>query len=99
MVEAFNLANYFVEFIATFIFLSVIIITGNPIAIAVALLAMLYFSGNITGGHINPAITAMFYMKGDLSISDTIFYIGSQVLGAVAAYYFYIKVYLPNKKN
>jgi aquaporin Z len=99
MVEAFNLVNYFVEFIATFIFLSVIIINGSPIAISVALLAMLYFSGNITGGHINPAITAMFYMKGELSMCDSIFYIGSQVLGAAAAYYFYIKIYLPNKKN
>jgi aquaporin Z len=97
MVETFNLADYFVEFIATFIFLSIIIITNNPIAIAVALLAMLYFSGNITGGHINPAITTMFYIKGDIKLNDTIFYIGSQFLGAIAAYYFYIKIYLPNK--
>ena len=40
---------YVVEFIGTFLFLSVILSNGkNPIAIAVALLAAIYFGGAIS---------------------------------------------------
>ncbi len=99
MSDSLNLASYGVEFIGTFLFLSVIIITGNPIAIAVALLAMIYFSGNISGGHLNPAVSVMSYMNGSVNLNNMIGNIGSQILGAVAAYYFYTKVYVPNKKN
>ncbi len=98
MADQLNVASYGVEFISTFIFLSVILITGNPVAIVIALLAMIYFSANISGGHVNPAISTMFYIKGDLNLTDTILYIASQILGGVAAYYFYTKVYSIYKK-
>lgn len=99
MAVSLNLASYGVEFIGTFLFLSVIIITGNPIAIAIALLAMIYFSGNISGGHLNPAVSVMSYMNGGIDLTNMMLYISSQVLGALAAYYFYTKVYLVYKKN
>ena len=48
---------YLVEFIGTFVFLSVILRVGQPIPIAVALLSAIYFGGSISGGHFNPAVS------------------------------------------
>ena len=90
--------KYGVEFLGTFLFLSVILSTGNPISIAVALLAMIYFAGSISGGHFNPAVTSMFFAKGDISPIDTIMYITSQLLGGLCAYLFYDKVVRNYKK-
>ena len=83
-----------VEFVGTFIFLSVIINTTNvnkgdptnPLSIAVALLAAIYFGGRISGGHFNPAVTILFRLQ-DPTFTDgkVISYIMAQVAGAVAA--------------
>ncbi|MBG02256.1 MAG: hypothetical protein CL470_08305 [Acidimicrobiaceae bacterium] len=81
--------NYIVEFIGTFIFLSVILRVGEPIPIAVALLASIYFGGSISGGHFNPAVSIMMYLKKSLSGKDLPMYILSQVVGGMTALYFY----------
>ncbi len=88
-----NLINYGVEFLGTFVFLTVILSTSNPIAIAVTLLAMIYFGGELSGGHFNPAVSIMFATKGQLSITDTIIYILAQVLGGLCAYFFVYKYF------
>ena len=46
--------QYITEFIDTFIFLSVIIITGNPLAIGLTLAGMIWFGNKVSGGHFNP---------------------------------------------
>jgi aquaporin Z len=84
--------KYGVEFLGTFLLLSVILSTGNPISIVVTLLAMIYFAGGISGGHFNPAVTSMFFAKGEISSIDAIMYITSQILGGFCAYLFYDKV-------
>jgi glycerol uptake facilitator-like aquaporin len=90
--------KYAAEFIGTFIFLTVILnaVAKNspmasvaPLAIGIALIAAIQFGGGISGGHFNPAVTAMFAMKGDLPSEDIAPYIGAQLLGAVAAKYFF----------
>ncbi len=91
-----DITKYIIEFVGTFIFLSVIIATGNPMAIVITLLAMIYFGGSISGGHFNPAVTSMFLTKGDISIIDAIVYISAQILGGICAYFFYSRI---AKKN
>ena len=91
-----ELPSYLIEFIGTFFFLSVILVTGSPIPIVVALLAVIYLGGNVSGGHYNPAVSYMFWLSGGSSLSKTIAYIGSQYLGATAAFYFYDKIIKPN---
>jgi aquaporin Z len=78
-----------VEFIGTFIFLSVILAVGQPIPIVVALLAAIYFGGHISGGHFNPAISTMFLAKGSLSLDKYIGYVLAQILGGLVALMFY----------
>ena len=59
--------KYLVEFLGTFVFLSVIVATGQPVLIALALLLAILVGGGISGGHFNPAVSVMFYAKGGLS--------------------------------
>ena len=90
------LLNYVVEFIGTFIFLSVILnatapnssmAAVAPIAIGIALVAAIQFGGGVSGGHFNPAVSAMFAFKGDLDYkNDLVPYVGAQVLGGYAAW-------------
>ena len=80
-----NVNSYVVEFVGTLIFLFVILFLGNPIAIGVALVVVIYAFGNISGGHFNPAVSVMMLLKGSLSQTDTLFYVVSQVLGGATA--------------
>jgi len=83
------LSKLFVEFIGTFIFLSVIISQGTAIPIGLALAAVIYFGGNISGGHFNPAVSIMQFMNGKINMLTLILYIVVQVVAAFFAYVFY----------
>ena len=79
-----------VEILGTFIFLSIILSavaesSYGPIAIAVGLLAAIYFGGKISGGHYNPAVTIMMLFKGSISLSTAIGYIIAQITGGLLA--------------
>lgn len=78
------------EFIGTLFFLSIILNVVNDssigvIAIAVGLLAAIYMVGGVSGGHFNPAVSIMMFMKGSLPADMTILYIIAQIIGALSA--------------
>jgi aquaporin Z len=77
--------KYFVEFLGTFLFLSVVIATGNALLISLALLAVLLMGAAISGGHFNPAISVMMWFNGALSLADLGLYVAAQVGGGIAA--------------
>ncbi len=82
--------NYLVELIGTFIFLSVILSQGQAIPIGMALAVSIYFGGSISGGHFNPAVTIMKMLDSNgVSVPDGVAYIVAQVLGGIAALWFY----------
>lgn len=83
-----SIAKYLVEFIGTFIFLSVILTTGEAIPIGIALAAAIFFGGKISGGAFNPAVALMMHLKGKLKAVDLAGYVVAQLLGAVCAYSF-----------
>lgn len=83
-----SVAKYLVEFIGTFIFLSVILTTGEPIPIGIALATAIFFGGKISGGAFNPAVALMMHLKGKLNIVDLGGYTVAQLLGAVCAFLF-----------
>jgi|TARA_B110000208_G_scaffold42112_1_gene55773 aquaporin Z len=84
-----DIMKYLVEFVGTFIFLSVILTQGKPIPIAIALLAVIYFGGAISGGHFNPAVSVMMFFKKAIATIDLPFYIIAQVLGGLLALQFF----------
>jgi aquaporin Z len=78
------------EFLGTFFFLSVILnvvadASLGPIAVAVGLLAAIYFGGKVSGGHYNPAVSVMMYVKGKLTGDLAVLYIAAQIVGALFA--------------
>lgn len=73
------------EFIGTFIFLLVILVVGQPIPIVIGLLAVIYAFGSISGGHMNPAVSTMMLVKGDIDVMTYILYVIAQILGGLCA--------------
>ncbi len=58
---------------------------GISFAFGLTVLAMVYAIGNISGCHINPAISLSMLVAGRLGWKDTIFYVIFQCVGAVLA--------------
>ena len=73
------------ELIGTFVFLGVILATGEAIPIGIALAAVILFGGKVSGGHFNPAVTVMMAANGGIEMNEAAAYIVSQVVGGLAA--------------
>lgn len=54
-------------------------------AFGLAIVAMAYSIGNVSGCHVNPAVSFAMFLKGDLSAKDLGGYVVSQIIGAFAA--------------
>jgi len=59
--------------------------TGVSMVFGLVVMAMIYSVGNISGAHINPAVTLGFVFAGRLDKRQVIPYIGSQFAGALLA--------------
>ena len=88
------------EFFGTMFLVLAIALTGNPLAIGMMLMAMVYTGGHISGAHYNPAVTIAVWMRGKLKPDKIFGYLMSQVIGAfTASYIFYAlsgKAFLPS---
>lgn len=60
-------------------------LTGISFAFGLALIAMAYGIGPVSGCHINPAVTLGVVAAGRMTIADAIPYMIAQVAGAIAA--------------
>lgn len=60
-------------------------VVGTAIAFGLAVVAMAYTIGGVSGCHINPAITLGCLVTGRISCKDSIGYIVGQVVGAIIA--------------
>lgn len=60
-------------------------VVGTAIAFGLAVVAMAYTIGGVSGCHINPAITLGCLVTGRISSKDTIGYMVGQVVGAIIA--------------
>jgi glycerol uptake facilitator-like aquaporin len=77
--------NYLAEFIGTLFFVYIILATGNPLAIGAALALAILMTSNLSGGHINPAVTIVMASLGKINTNDIIPYILAQIFGALVA--------------
>jgi glycerol uptake facilitator-like aquaporin len=77
--------KYLAEFLGTLFLMYVIIATGNPLAVGAALALSILLTANISGGHINPAVTIAMAAAGKIEVNEIIPYILSQVFGALVA--------------
>jgi aquaporin Z len=79
------------ELVGTFIFLSVIALSGAagplaPLAIGGALAAMVYMGGHVSGGHYNPAVSFAFFLRRKLGAMEMFAYWAAQLVGAALAF-------------
>lgn len=84
-----------VEFIGTFFLVLAIgqtIVGGEgiglalaPLAIASALMVMIYAGGHISGAHYNPAVTLAVWLRGKATAGEVVPYWAAQVAGALLA--------------
>ena len=84
--------NYLTEFLGTFFLVLTIgltVLSGSPLAplaIGSSLMIMVYMGGHVSGAHYNPAVTLAVHLRGKIaSAGETVGYMVSQVLGAIAA--------------
>ncbi|MBQ1705050.1 MAG: aquaporin [Clostridia bacterium] len=91
--------KYAAEFVGTFVLVlfacGVAAVTGctaeanasylmTALAFGLVIVAMAYSIGNISGCHINPAVSLGVLLNGGMSVSDFIGYVIAQFLGAIA---------------
>jgi len=80
-----NLLAILVEFLGTFLFMSVILATGNPLAIGAALAVLIGLGGAVSGGHFNPAVTLMTLYNRGMPSDNAGAYVVVQVMAALLA--------------
>lgn len=59
--------------------------TGTALAFGLAIVAMAYSIGNVSGCHINPAVSFAMFLSKKLSLKDFLFYVVAQLVGGIAA--------------
>ncbi|MBR5421786.1 MAG: aquaporin [Lachnospiraceae bacterium] len=88
-------AEFFGTFILVFIGCGTAMLVGcdaangsgyllTALAFGLAIVTMAYGLGNISGGHVNPAVSLAVFINGGISSTDLVGYIVAQVLGATA---------------
>ena len=79
------------ELLGTFLFVLSIVGAVNsgspltPLAIGLALAVLVYSTGHISGGHLNPAVSVGVFLRGGLSAGDLVAYIIAQLVGGSLA--------------
>ncbi len=80
--------DYIAEGVGSFIFFAIVFTQKDPIYIAVGLLIGILIASIASQSHLNPAISTVSYVKGELTGEVAIGYIVAQLIGAFVAYKF-----------
>lgn len=59
-------------------------IVSTSLAFGLSIVVMFYVIGNISGCHLNPAVSFAMFIKGDMKGTEFIKYVIAQILGAIA---------------
>jgi aquaporin Z len=86
-----QIAKLVTELVGTFLFVSVIALSGPagsfaPLAIGGALLAMVYMGGHVSGAHYNPAVSFGAFLRRKMGGADMLAYWAAQLAGAALAF-------------
>jgi len=86
-------AKLLTEFIGTFIFLSTIALSGSagplaPLVIGLALTALVYMGGHVSGAHYNPAVSFGLFLRGVIALPTMLSYWITQIVAGSLAFVF-----------
>lgn len=81
------------EFIGTFLFLTVVALSGAvgplaPLAIGIALMAMVYMGGHVSGAHYNPAVSFGLFLRRVITGTTMAQYWVTQLAAGLLAFAF-----------
>lgn len=85
----FDLLAVFAELLGTFVFISVVLLQGTALAIGITLIAVIFLIGKVSGGHVNPAISFIMWLKNDISSAKLVAFIVAQLIGGYLALLWY----------
>jgi aquaporin Z len=79
------------EFAGTFVFLTVIGLSSAagalaPLAIGLALMAMVYMGGHVSGAHYNPAVSFALFLRRIIGVQTMLAYWVTQLVAGVLAF-------------
>ena len=77
------------EYFGTFILIFAIISTPNILFIGITLIAVLFLTVPISGGCLNPAVSWVMYLKGNLGLYEVLIYIALQFLAGATSFYIF----------
>lgn len=77
------------ELIGTFFFITIILVSGDPLIIAIGLLASIHFASFLSKSSLNPAVSFALLLNGKLSVSKFATYLIGEFLGGLLAVLFY----------
>jgi aquaporin Z len=86
-------AKLLTELVGTFLFLSVIALSGGagplaPLAIGAALVALVYMGGHVSGAHYNPAVSLAVFLRRKIGLAELLAYWAVQLVGGALAFTF-----------
>ena len=86
-------AKLLTEVVGSFVFMTVIALAGGvgqlaPLAIVLALCAMVYMRGHVSGAHYNPAVSFGLLLRRVIDARTMAAYCGAQVAAALLAFTF-----------
>ena len=86
-------AKLLTEFLGTFLFLTVIALSGAagplaPLAIGGGLMVLVYMGGHVSGAHYNPAVSLALLLRGKLGALELGTYWVAQLAGGLLAFAF-----------
>ena len=77
------------EFLGAFLLVLSILATGNAFVIGATLTVIILLIGGVSGAHVNPAVSLAIFLKGGLSVTELLVYLGAQYVGGISALYAY----------
>jgi len=86
-------ARLLTELTGTFIFFSAIALSGPagplaPLVVGLALIAMVYMGGHVSGAHYNPAVSLALFLRGVVPATTMLLYWLAQLVGGMLAFTF-----------
>jgi aquaporin Z len=77
------------EFLGTFLLVMAVLATSNPLVVGGTLALIVLLLGDVSGGHVNPAVSLAMMLKGALGTVEFVGYSVAQLVGGAAAWYAY----------
>src|SRR3954470_22017500 len=86
-------AKLLTEFAGTFVFLVAIALSAPsgalaPLVVGLALTAMVYMGGHVSGAHYNPAVSFALYLRGVIGPATLGLYWATQIAAGILAFAF-----------